>query len=205
MDTFSEEVYTIFSTEFDKFVKDRENYDIKIFFQDVFFPNIRDIAFDLPNYFHRLINTKNIDAISLIDFCNSFINDIYINFLLKYHEQLENIQDSKLKEEEIEQFDVYCSYGLLLYNSIFLFNKTIFDNIDKLGPYPSINVEDQKTDNLIKSAISEACLERQNETLEYLNSVCKFLKKININTVTHYSNLLSDKLNLDTNFEITLN
>jgi len=182
----AEEVFSIFKKELQLFSKDKDSYlknDLTRFMKEVFYLHIENIASNLPEWFATLIKNDETNIIDIYDFCNSFIDDLFIIFINAYKQ---NIQ-----KEEFNELEKICICGLMLFNASFLFNKTVKKNIDFII---------ESKDIIINKAINEACEIKEKEIITNMNSILVYLKEIGIKSYSEYNNLLCEELVINETF-----
>lgn len=211
------EIYSLFEKEIIKYQNDTKKYDFNIFLKTIFSPNIYYFCIELNNYYSSLMEKSNMDPLLIYDFCDKIVNNCYMPFLKR-------INEDSTKDINNNSFEVFCVYGLLLLNHLFVINNTILYNFElffnqrnsensKLKNKLSSELNDELNSKLNSKLIAEYILkekltsdftDKKNEIVMNLGEICNYLKEINIKPASFYNEMLCDVFNLDENYNISV-
>ncbi len=200
MDSQQEEAFSIFKRELLSFSKDSEHYNTDSFFRDILFTYIHEIAINLPEWFTILIKSKEANIIQIYDFCNTIIDETFTSFLNVLKSSIFQLKSKEEKEQNLQDLEQYCIYGLLLFNSTFLFNRALKKNMNRII---DSNIDNKEEDNsIIKKSTEKVCDNKEKEIISNITSILNHLKELNKKTYHEYTKFLSDELKIDEQFNL---
>jgi hypothetical protein len=189
----AEESFTIFRQELQLFSKNKDTYDLDSFTRNVFFLHIHNIALNLPEWFINLTKSKETNIIDIYDFCNSFINSLFLSFLDSYKQSILKLKDEQSIKNEYIELNNYCVYGLLLFNATFLINQSVEKNMNYIV---------QSKDIIVKQSISKVCKTIEEEIITNMKAILLYLKELQIQSPLEYDDMICEQLKIDEEFNL---